>query len=154
MRTQDALSIAAALCVAFTATLAPAATPPKVCELLDAQTAASLAGSAVGSPMEVPTVVCGYSSAGATVSLALRDMPGTSGGEAIQAMKRTTLQGAQTESIPGLGEQNFLIVKTPNQNSLTVLYHKKLLSLSVQRRMTPELKTAMVQAMRQMLSKL
>jgi hypothetical protein len=58
------------------------------------------------------------------------------------------------ESLPGLGDQNLLLVRSSNQNGLVVIYHQKILTLSVQRHMTPDLKAAMVQAMRQILSKL
>ena len=156
MRTPAIHSLTAALLVLFTATSAAHAATPKACELLDAQTAASLVGSAVGAPVDAQGVGCGYStkSGSATVGLTMGDAPGNAGADLIRVMKLSAGQGAITESLPDLGEQNFLLVRPSNQNGLMVVYHHKILSLAVQRHMTPELKAAMIQAMRKILSKI
>jgi len=75
----------------------------------------------------------------------------------MSAMKLMVKAPASTELIPGLGEQNFLLIRPEsqkNQNALLVYSHGKLLTLGVQRKMTPDVKAAMVQVMRGILSKL
>jgi len=155
MRTQAIISLTAALLLLLTATSAAHAATPKACELLDAKTAASLAGSAVGAPADVQGVGCFYTtkSGSATVGLTMADAPANAGSDVTRAMKMAS-PGATTESIPDLGDQNLLIVRTSNQNGLMVVYHHKTLSLAVQQRMTPDLKAAMIKAMRQIMSKL
>jgi hypothetical protein len=173
MRTQTVLPLSAALLILFATSSAaqvaapsaakPATPPtsrtltPKACDMFDAQTATSILGAPVGNPTDVQGVSCFYvSGSGATVALVLASGEGAEGTNMLHAMQTVAAKqpGATTESIPGLGEQNFLFARASGQNSLVVLYHQKLITLSVQRQMTNDLKAAMVKAMRRVLRKL
>jgi hypothetical protein len=146
-----------ALCLLASPSIVHAA-PPKACDLLGAQTAASLLGTPVGTPVDVKNGGgCTYTSrtGGATVSLAVADS-GTDGVQTVVAMQvmASREQGATTKSIPGLGEQSFLATRTSNKNFIMLVYHQKTVVLAVQRPMTPDLEKTMVQTVRQVLTKL
>ena len=148
----------------FLLAAAPArAATPKACDLLTAQTAASLAGEAVGAQKEEEAKDnkgsgCKYTSkSGGNIGIAIVDMAADDAKSYMAAMKSMVAAPAATEVIPGLGEQNFLLVRPEsqsNKNALLVIYHGKSLTLGVQRKMTPDLKAAMVQVMRGILSKI
>lgn len=130
---------------------------PKACELLNAQTAASLAGGPVAAPFDLQGIGCSYVSqaAGTTVGLTITEAEKTTPAD-FQHMREMTgkQDGAKTESIPGLGEHNFFVERTSQENGLVVLYHQKMLSLGVKKRMTPALKAQMIQLMKQFLAKI
>jgi len=131
---------------------------PKACNLLDAQTAVSIVGSPVSTPIDMQGMGCVYqtTSGSETVELVMVDSAGTDGAITMRNLQMVSAQsqGTTTESIPSLGEQNFLLVRNSNLNGLMVLYHQKMFTLSVQKHMTPDVKAAMVQAMRQVLSRM
>jgi len=130
---------------------------PKACDLLNAQTAASLAGGPVNAPFDLQGIGCSYVSqaAGATVGLTITDAEKTTPAD-FQHMREMTgkQDGAKTESIPGLGEHNFFVERTSQENGLVVLYHQKMLSLGVKKTMTPALKTQMIRLMKQFLARI
>jgi hypothetical protein len=139
------------------------AATPKACDLVTAQTAATLAGEAVGDQKEVEAKDkkgdgCKYTSkSGGNIGIAIVDMAADDAKSYMSAMRSMVAAPATTEVIPGLGEQNFLLVRPEsqkNQNALLVIYHGKSLTLGVQRKMTPDVKAAMVQVMRGILSKI
>ena len=102
-------------------------------------------------------ILCGYSgkSSNASVALHLDYAPGSDGSDMIPAMRMAAAQVGTSESIPGLGDRNLLSIMRPARNAIVVYYHNKMLSLTIDNRpMTPDLKAAMVQAMRQMVGKL
>jgi hypothetical protein len=134
------------------------AAAPTACELLTAQTAAGLAGEAVTLTKDVQGKGCAYATkSGANIGFAITDMAADDAKNYIASMRLMVVAPATTELIPGLGEQNYLLVRPEsqkNKNALQVIYHQKLLTLGVQRKMTPDLKAQMVQFMRQVLSKI
>jgi hypothetical protein len=146
------------LFVLWLAAASACAATPKACDLFTAQTATALAGEAVGAPKDIEGKGCSYTTkSGALIGLSVADMSPDDAKNYMVAMMSMVKSPATTESIPGLGEQNFLLVRPEsqkNKNALLVIYHKKSLTLGVQRKMTPDLKAAMAQAMRQILSKI
>jgi len=139
------------------------AATPTGCDLVTAQTAASLAGEAVGAPKDAVAkdkegTGCKYTSkSGGNIGIAIVNMAKDDANSYMAAMKSMVVAPATTEAIPGLGEQNFLLVRPESQknlNALMVMYHGKLLTLGVQRRMSPDLKAEMVQVMRGILGKI
>jgi hypothetical protein len=101
---------------------------------------------------------CKYATkSGANIGIAIMNMAKDDANSYMAAMKSMVVAPATTEVIPGLGEQNFLLVRPESQknlNALLVMYHGKLVTLGVQRKMTPDLKAAMVQVMRGILGKI
>jgi len=158
MRIHAALSCGTSLFVLFLAASTARAATPTACDLFTTQAAAALAGDAVGAPKDIQGKGCSYTTkSGALIGLAVADMAPDDAKDYMVAMRSMVSSPATTETIPGLGEQNFLIVRPESQkdkNALLVIYHQKSLTLGVQRKMTPNLKAAMVQAMRQILSKI
>jgi hypothetical protein len=153
-----AISVAAAaLVVLLVAPCTAHAATPKACDLFSAQTAASLVGGPVNAPVDLQGIGCSYvtRTGTATTTLTMADAQGMSGDDFMRMGQVSGNQpGSTAESIPGLGEHNFFLVRTSGQNGLTVLYHGKKLTLAVQRKMTPELKTQMIQVMKQILAKI
>ena len=157
MKMQAAISVTAVLLVLFITPSSAHATP-KACDLLSAQTATTLAGSPVGKPTDAEGASCTYQVTGknASVQVILADAPGTKGSDAIESYKKASMAGAKTETIPGLGDENLLvgISRGMNQNILMVLYHQKMVALTVMGQATPELKAAMIQAVKQMIAQI
>jgi hypothetical protein len=157
MKLQTAIPVTAAFFVLFIAPTAARATP-KACDLLSAQTAASLAGSPVGSPIDVKGSSCTYHVTGKTTSVQVifADAQGTKGSDEIASYKKMPSTVARTETIPDLGDQNLLVATSrgPSDNILMVLYHQKMVALSVEGQITPELKAAMIQAMKRMMAQI
>ena len=156
MRIRKALAVSASFAVLFTACSVAHAALPTACQLLDAQTAARLAGGAVATTVDGREILCAYGlkSGNANVLLQVNYAPGTDGSDTIPAMRMAAGQVGTAESIPGLGDHNLLYTKGSQGSFFLVYYHQKMLQLSVGRQLTPDLKAAMVQAIRQMLSKL
>jgi len=158
MRIHAALAGVTSLLVLLLVAASACAATPKACDLFTAQTAAALVGEAVGTPKDVQGKGCTYTTkSGALVGLGIQDMTSDDAKSYMVAMISMISAPAHTESIPGLGERNFLVVRPDSQNdknALLVYYHQKQVTLGVQRKMTPDLKAAMVQAIRQILSKI
>lgn len=155
MRIPASVQATAALFILLIVPGAGAATP-KACDLLSAQTAASLLGAPVTAPIDMQGMGFSYltTTGSATVALTVVDQPTLTGANFTRTMQMSAGQGGTTESIPGLGEANFLVVRTAAPNSLMALYHHKMVSLAVQRKMTPELKAQMIQVMKEALAKI
>jgi len=155
MRTHPAVTNAVALIVLSIATCTCHAASPKACDLLSAQAAASLLPGTVGAPQDFGGILCVYMAKGgaSAASLSLTDAPAAASINIYNAVKASYGKSA-TESIPGLGEQNFLFVQPSNKNGLTVLYHQKIVVLNAQVPMTPTVKSALIQTMKQILPRL
>ncbi len=158
MRLHAALAGVTSLLVFLLAASSAHAATPTACDLLTAQTAAALAGEAIGAPKDVQGKGCTYTTkSGANIGFVITDMAADDAKNYVASMRLMVTAPATTELIPGLGDQNYLLVRPEsqkNKNALQVIYHQKLLTLGVQRKMTPDLKAAMVQFMRQTLSKI
>jgi hypothetical protein len=158
MKFQTAIPVTAALFVLFIAPSSARAAAPTACDLLSAQTAALLAGGPVGKPIDKNGKSCMYPITGkiTSVQVIMTDAPGTSGADAIASYQKMPASTAKTETIPGLGDQNLLVVmnRGPRENILMVLYHQKMVALSVEGPNTPELKAAMIQAVKQMIAQI
>ena len=158
MRIQIAVSTIAALLCLLALPGAAHAGGPKACDLLNAQTATSLLGAAVGVPTNMNGMTCSYlaTPGSATVFLGIADMPGTDGAHTIEVLQMMASKeaGSTTKSIAGLGEQSFLVTRTSNKNAIVLVYHQKLVTLKVERPMSADLEKAMVQTMQQALAKL
>jgi hypothetical protein len=97
--------------------------------------------------------MCFYSSAkgNSQATLSVSDGSGQAG-PAFMKRKGGAVEGDKTESISDLGDLNLLVARASTQNTLTVFIHGEMVVLTVNRRMSPELKTAMVDAMKQMVA--
>jgi hypothetical protein len=158
MRMQAAAPLVVTLLCLLALPGAAHATGPKACDLLNAQTATSLLGAAVGVPTNMNGMTCSYlaTPGSATVFLGIADMSGTDGAHTIEVLQVMASKeaGSTTKSIAGLGEQSFLVTRTSNKNAIVLVYHQKLLTLKVERPMSADLEKAMVQTMQQALAKL
>ena len=158
MKLQTAIPVTAALFVLFIAPSSVPAAAPTACDLLSAQTAALLAGGPVGKPADKNGKSCMYPITGkiTSVRVTVNDAPGTSGADTIASYQKMPASAAKTETIPDLGDQNLLVVtiRGPREDILMVLYHEKMVALSVEGPDTPELKAAMIQAVKQMLAQI
>jgi len=159
MRTQPGFLLAAALLILLATSAGARAATPKACDLLSAQTASSILGTAVGAAVDAKAgATCTYSSksGNTTVALGIGDLPGTDGAHTIEVFQMMASQekGSTSKSIPGLGEQSFLVVRASNKNAIVLVYQQKMVTLAVQKPMTADLEKAMVQTVRQVLTKL
>lgn len=159
MRLHAALAGITSVLVFLLANPSARAATPTACDLFTAQTAASLVGEPVVPAKRDPQGRgCSFTTkSGANVGFAIVDMSADDAKSYMATMKSMVAPPATTEGIVGLGDQNFLLVRPESQknlNSLLVTYHQKSLTLGVQRKMTPDLKAAMVQFMRQVLAKI
>jgi len=91
-------------------------------------------------------------SAGTQVSLSVTDTSAADADSYMQANGGAG-QGDTYESIPGFGNQNLFVVGANQKHSFIVFYHNKEVFLFVHRKMTPELKAAMIQTMKQIIAK-
>jgi len=100
MRIQEAFAVTASLIVLFTACSVAHAALPTACQLLDAQTAARLAGGAVAAPVDGREILCAYGlkSGNANVLLQVNYAPGTDGSDTIPAMRTAAAQVGTAES--------------------------------------------------------
>jgi len=155
MRMRVVLSLSAALLVLLAAPAVRAA-GPTACQVFPSQTASTLLGSPVGLPVDMAGIGCGYSNkdASATATVTVVDQPALTAEEFQKSINMLAAGGgAKAETISGLGEANAFWIRPGNQNSISVLYHHKMISLAVQKAMTPALKSAMIDTIRQIVSK-
>ena len=124
------------------------------CQLLNSQSAASLLGSPANPPVDLQGIACSYSGKASSgmVTFSVNDAS-MSVGDFTMMMKTQGGMGGTMETISGVGDQNFFFIKPGNQNTFMVLSHGKMLALSAQMKMTPALKTSMIQTMKQILTK-
>jgi hypothetical protein len=147
------------------------AAPIKACDFITVQTASSVFGATVGAGDEESALYgsqqCVFTrtdpaSAG-LINLGLTDaktMAAGLGQSDVAALIRLFQQtnpynGKTSEAIPSLGEWNsYVWDKDLDDHTLTVLYHGKVLILLARGSKNPNLKAAIVQAMRQAMQKL
>jgi hypothetical protein len=156
MRIRAVAPATAAFLILFMVHFAASAATPKACDLLSAQTASSLLGGPVNLPVDMSGIGCSYmtKSGSAVVGLIVTDAQGMTADNFKMIQTAGAASHAAVEQIPGLGEVSYLVGGGADRNVLAVLYHQKTLALSVQRKMTPDLKTAIIQAMKQILAKI
>jgi hypothetical protein len=154
MRIHAALSTAISFLFFITAPCTSHAASPKACDLLSSQMAVVLAGGPVTDHMDAG-FLCLYpsDSAGTQVSLSVTNASASDADSYMQA-KGGAGPGDAYESIPGLGDQNLFVVGANQKHSFIVFYHNKEVFLFVHRKMTPELKAAMIQAMKEIIPKI
>lgn len=127
---------------------------PGSCDLLSTKMATVLAGGPVADPMDAG-FLCLYASDSVRSQVTLTVSRATkSDDDKYMKANGGAVTGDTYESIPGLGSPNLFIARADNKHSLIVFYHGKEVFLLVHRKMTPELKVAMIQAMKQILAKL
>lgn len=132
------------------------AASPDACDLLHPKLAASLFGAPLRDPLHLDRgTACVYSarSGDGNVNLDLTEAQGMTVSQ-YRITKGSALQGQKAESIPGLGEESFMILPGPGKSHLSVFYHQKIVVLGVDRSMTPQLRTEMIDAMKQILARL
>lgn len=137
---------------------AHAAAPPKACTLLTLQQAAAIFGAPVKPPID-GNMVCIFEpvapSSNASVNINVVAMEGAPAGTMAQVYTRSLHKDYQTDTIepvPGLGEQNRVIVST-HKITVQVLNHDAILSLIVANSGNPHLKADMIKAVQQALTK-
>jgi hypothetical protein len=108
MRNYAVLTVNAALAALLMAGSVAHAANPKACDLLNAQTAASLLGGPVGAAIDMGGIGCSYStkSEAATIAFMVTDMGGMTVDEFRRTMQAGTRAGG-TEEISGPGEARF-----------------------------------------------
>jgi len=154
MRILAALS-ATAGCLLFLATpFKASAADPKACDALPPQTAAALAGGPVGSAMDVGAMCAYVLKSGGSVGLVFQPIQPGDEAKSVQVQQSAAGPGVTTETVSGLAGPAVLIMRPGNMNVLAAGYHAKVVLLSVPGKMTPALKSAMIQAMKQALAKL
>jgi hypothetical protein len=146
----SARSVAVALLIVSAAAYAA---PQKTCDLFNPQAAAALFGSPLQPPMQLGTMCMYTNASGPVITLSVSPAPGSAGADFVQA-KIGAGPGDATESIPGLGDQNLFDSRPNNWNVLTVFFHQKMLTFSVQQPLSPALKAAMIQAASQIIAKI
>ena len=152
MRTQVSGRVNAVVFALFITAATAHAAPVKPCELLNPPAASALFGGPLQPPVEMGTMCMYSSSAGPVITSAVGPAPGSAGPDFVKA-KMGAGAGDTTESVPGLGDQNLFDMRPNGWNVLTVFYQQKMLVLSVQKRMNPALKDAMIQAALKMITK-
>jgi hypothetical protein len=143
------------------------AAPIKACDFMTAQTASSVFGSIVNAgreeslPMAAQQCVFDHNDPAAPGQIAfsvadakaMADAAGTDIPGLTRFLKQSE-DGQKSETIPSLGEWNSYVWNGLTDYTLTVLYHGKVLLLLSSGSKNPNLKTALVQAMRQTMQKL
>jgi hypothetical protein len=135
-----------------------AAAPPKACALLTQQQAAAIFGAPVKPPLDA-NLACIFDPVAPAhdtgVNINLVAMEGAPPGTMAKAYEGTLHKDYATdtiESVPGLGEQNRVIVST-HKITINVLHHEGILSLIVTNSTNPHLKPDMIQALKLALTK-
>jgi hypothetical protein len=142
------------------------AAPIKACDLMTMQTAASVVGATVGAgreetlPMAAQQCIFTHDDPAwqASISIGLSDV------NAMAAALRSDIAGVtrffksqagkNAETIPSLGEWNSYEWNGLMDYTLTVIYHGKVLVVVASLSKNPNLKAAIVQAMRQAMQEL
>ena len=122
----------------------------KACDALSAPVATSFIGAPLKGPIDAQGFGCSYGSSGGAIALVIADAGGLTADDFSMSMRAY----AESEKIPGLGDAGFWVKAGPNSYGLMVLYHHKTVRFKVDKKMTPELKTQMIDAMKQMLTKI
>jgi len=143
------------------------AASPKPCDFMNAQAAASIFGASVDAgraeDLDMGSQQCVFDhndpAAPGQIAFGLIDinaMAASMGANstAILPIIKQSATGQKFETIPSLGEWNLYSWDGQIGYSLTVIYRGKVLSIHSSGSKNPNLKTAVVQAMRQALQKL
>ena len=157
MRHIPLLSIAALTLFCILAPAAHAA-PPKPCDLLSHPAAEALFGAPLKSTLEAGTLACIYSnSETSAINIHFQAIPDgappTYGPTIMKAILHKDYDADAVDSVPGLGDQNFFITSKQPKSTFTVLYHKTIVTLIVTGAKNPNLRAAMIQTMKQALTK-
>jgi len=130
------------------------AAPIRACSLLDSQTASVLAGGPVSEPFDAGWL-CIYAADSEKTSVELAVSKITNAQEASFLKDNGGAKKGDTyESIPELPAKNQFAVTSYGKVGLTAFIHGKEINLIISRRFTPDLKSAMIQAMKEILSRL
>jgi hypothetical protein len=142
--------------------LAPAAhaAPNTACDLLYHPAAEALFGAPLAKTVPANVLACIYynNPDSAFVNIHSQVLPdGMPQGSADTLMKQLPHKDYATDvidNIPGLGESNFFITdKEIPKYTLTVLYHKAIITLIVAGSKNPKLRQAMIDTMKQAMTK-
>jgi hypothetical protein len=97
-------------------------------------------------------MICSYSTKTAIVSLSVVAQPALTVADFSRAMQ---VSGQQTgiQQVLGLGDAGFFNPGGGDRNTVNVLYHHQAVSFSVQKKLTPQLKSQMIDQMKQWLAK-
>jgi hypothetical protein len=100
-------------------------------------------------------IVCGYNakSGSGTVGLTVVES-GLTCDQFAPTIPMAAAGGNKVEQIPGLGECNTLVALLSGKTTMTVVYHKHTVTLSVGKKLTPELKAQIIDLAKQILPKL
>ncbi len=138
------------------ASVCACAAPPKPCDLMTQEAAATLFGGTVHEGRQVGKSCIFSHSIDTDVNVNLILIPGSAPGTMAQVFPGTLHKDYKTdvvESVPGLGEQN-RIVTSRRKMTLQVLYNETILQLSVHGSTNPDLKAAMIETAKHVLGKL
>jgi hypothetical protein len=133
-----------------------------MCDLMTRQQAAAIAGAPVDAGAEQNLAkgasMCLFSatgSGGREVSVGVMGKDSFHGSSAAVAFKAGTREGIgdKAESIPGLGEAAVLVTSA-GDNSLSVLYHDRIINVDATGSQTPSLRAALIAAAKMVIDKL
>ena len=160
MRTAFGFFIAAASLVLLSRSSIAHADPLKACDLISQNAAVGIFGASIDPGTEIDLnggLVCefdGPAGQGSVIVSLLGPaaMHGLSAASMLQLTSRPE-SGRTIEPISGLGESaNFRV--EPNQSSLSILYHGRILSVTTNGSKNPDPKAAIIEAARQILGKI
>jgi len=138
------------------------AAPTKACDYMTVQTASQAFGAPLQAGREeslpMSAQQCVFQRANASLTFGVTDVSAmaaafqTSTAAVIKIIEQKD-PAVKTETIPSLGEWNSYVFNGLTTYTLKVLYHGKVLDLDCDGSKNPDLKAALVQAMRQTMQK-
>ena len=146
------LSIVSAVFTSLLFSHIAVAAPVKACSYMTPQTASAALGSPVGTGEEQTLTMAGEITFGVGDINAVAAGFGASAATVLPIIKDAA-HGQTNETIPSLGEWNAYAWNGLTDYTLTVIYHGKVLTLGTSGAKNPNLKTALVQTMRQIMQK-
>ena len=159
MRNKLSLNAIAALIAFYSFSPAAHAAVSKPCDLLPHPAAETLFSGPLKSTLDT-AIVCVYfnDSERSAVNIHFQMIPDGAppnfGPTIMKAIPHKDYQTDVMDSVPGLGDQNFFITdKEIPKDTFTVLYHKAIVTLIVTGSKNPNLRAAMIQTMKQALTK-
>jgi hypothetical protein len=159
MRIPTQLFPAAALIVLLTGlSSAQAADPPKACDLLSHSAAETLFGAPLKTTVSQPIACIYYNSETSQINihfLAIPDgLPPNAGDRIMKTLPHKDYGPDVIDTVAGLGEQNFFITdKQIPKDTLTVLYHRTIITLIVTGSKNSNLRPAMIEAVKRAMAK-
>jgi hypothetical protein len=133
--------------------------PAKACDLINQQAATAIFGAPVAAgveDMDGPAGnECRFNRPSGDASVYAGWIDASALGPNPAAMLKTTLQdpGVRAEPVPGLGQAGYYVEKT-NENSVSILYHGKVVMVGAVGSTNPGLKAAILAAAKQLMAKL